>query len=342
MLGQPVYFLTPDVVGFEFTGQLREGVTATDLVLDGDRDPAASEKVVGKFVEFFGEGTSQPRTARPRHHRPTWRRNTARPWASSRSTRKTIEYFEGTGRTPERDRVRSKPTSGPRACSGAPRAGSGGFTPADRVDSTSGSVAPSPGRSEAAAGPDRPRQGQVEKFTALYSEAAPSEATASTSRPPSCTPGIMVRGAEDAARKTPCNAPTHADGQARRADDFVVEMAGNKPTLARSGCTRRKRRRCSQAVGDTSLGNGDVLIAAITSCTNTSNPSVLLAAGLLAKKAVEAGLRVQSHIKTSLAPGSRIVTEYLHQGRPAGLPRASLASASRPTAARPASATPAT
>ena len=69
------------------------------------------------------------------------------------------------------------------------------------------------------------------------------------------------------------------------------------------------------------LHNGDVLIAAITSCTNTSNPGVLLAAGLLAKKAVEAGLKVQPHIKTSLAPGSRIVTEYLRQGRPAALPR---------------------
>ncbi len=65
------------------------------------------------------------------------------------------------------------------------------------------------------------------------------------------------------------------------------------------------------------IGNGDVLIAAITSCTNTSNPSVLLAAGLLAKKAVEAGLKVQPHIKTSLAPGSRMVTEYLTRNRPA-------------------------
>ena len=69
------------------------------------------------------------------------------------------------------------------------------------------------------------------------------------------------------------------------------------------------------------LGNGDVLIAAITCCTNTSNPGVLLAAGLLAKKAVEAGLTVAPHIKTSLAPGSRIVTEYLDEGRPAALPR---------------------
>ena len=90
------------------------------------------------------------------------------------------------------------------------------------------------------------------------------------------------------------------------------------------------------------IGNGDVLIAAITSCTNTSNPSVLLAAGLLAKKAVEAGLTVKPHIKTSLAPGSRIVTEYL-DARPACCPTSrSSASPSPPTAAPPASATPAT
>ena len=90
------------------------------------------------------------------------------------------------------------------------------------------------------------------------------------------------------------------------------------------------------------IGNGDVLIAAITSCTNTSNPSVLLAAGLLAKKAVEAGLKVQPHIKTSLAPGSRIVTEYLDEGRACCPTSRSSASTSPPTAARPASATPAT
>ena len=90
----------------------------------------------------------------------------------------------------------------------------------------------------------------------------------------------------------------------------LVEMSGNRPTLeaaqAEAASTQSK-------VGDISLGSGDILIAAITSCTNTSNPSVLLAAGLLAKKAVEAGLKVKPHIKTSLAPGSRIVTEYLEK-----------------------------
>ena len=90
------------------------------------------------------------------------------------------------------------------------------------------------------------------------------------------------------------------------------------------------------------IGNGDVLIAAITSLHQHLNPSVLLAAGLLAKKAVEAGLTVKPHIKTSLAPGSRIVTEYLTQGRPAALPGEARLQRWPPTAAPPASATPAT
>jgi aconitase A len=89
-----------------------------------------------------------------------------------------------------------------------------------------------------------------------------------------------------------------------------MEMEANKPTLARRS-PKAAVGAVGPAVGNITIGNGDVLIAAITSCTNTSNPGVLLAAGLLAKKAVEAGLRVQPHIKTSLAPGSRIVTEYL-------------------------------
>jgi aconitate hydratase len=88
----------------------------------------------------------------------------------------------------------------------------------------------------------------------------------------------------------------------------VAEMVGNKPTLE---AAQAEASVAQPPVGDIAIGNGDVLIAAITSCTNTSNPSVLLAAGLLAKKAVEAGLKVAPHIKTSLAPGSRIVTEYL-------------------------------
>jgi aconitase A len=84
MLGQPVYFLTPDVVGVELTGKLNEGITATDLVLTVT-EMLRKEKVVGKFVEFFGEGTLRSRCPTARRS-PTWRPNTARRWASSRST----------------------------------------------------------------------------------------------------------------------------------------------------------------------------------------------------------------------------------------------------------------
>ncbi|HEY9239833.1 MAG TPA: aconitate hydratase AcnA, partial [Burkholderiaceae bacterium] len=112
--------------------------------------------------------------------------------------------------------------------------------------------------------------------------------------------------AEDAAEKVPREKLSEPPGAPRQ----VVEMVGNKPTLEAAQSEAASKQ---PPVGDMSLGNGDVLIAAITSCTNTSNPSVLLAAGLLAKKAVEAGLKVQPHIKTSLAPGSRIVTEYLEK-----------------------------
>ena len=110
--------------------------------------------------------------------------------------------------------------------------------------------------------------------------------------------------AQDAPAQTARTAPAAAPGAPRQ----VVEMASGHPMLE---AAQSEAASVQRQVGDVSLGNGDVLIAAITSCTNTSNPSVMMAAGLLAKKAVEAGLKVAPHIKTSLAPGSRIVTEYL-------------------------------
>ncbi|MGJ2639850.1 aconitase family protein, partial [Salmonella enterica subsp. enterica serovar Paratyphi A] len=115
------------------------------------------------------------------------------------------------------------------------------------------------------------------------------------------------RAAEVAADVAPDGKPTPAG-----APRSVVEMEANKPALATAHDHARTATLPAKGA-DPTVGNGDVLIAAITSCTNTSNPSVLMAAGLLARKAVEAGLKVQPHIKTSLAPGSRIVTEYLTQ-----------------------------
>ena len=248
MLGQPVYFLTPDVVGMELTGKLREGVTATDLVLTVTEILRAA-KVVGKFVEFFGEGTrtlALPDRATIANMAPEY----GATMGFFPVDERTIEYFKGTGRT--KDEIKAfESYFKAQNMFGVPKAGEIDYSQVVKLDLCT--VVPS------LAGPKRP-QDRIEithlskKFAELYS--AP----------------IADNGFNQPAKKLMQSFPVK-DGL--------------------------------------SVRNGDVLIAAITSCTNTSNPSVLLAAGLLAKKAVEAGLKMAPHIKTSLAPGSRIVTEYL-------------------------------
>ena len=297
MLGQPVYLLTPDVVGFEFTGRLREGVTATDLVLTVT-EILRREKVVGKFVEFFGEGTSSlalPDRATIGNMAPEY----GATMGFFPVDEKTIEYFKGTGRTTAEIEAFEAYFKA-QGMFGAPRAGEVDYTQVVTLDL--GTVAPS------LAGPKRPQDrielGHVKsQFTSLFSK-PPTEA--GFNQPAAHLHTRHLVRAEEAGEKVPRAAPANAPGAPRE----VVEMASEHPTLeaAQSEASSKQPK-----VGDMSLGNGDVLIAAITSCTNTSNPSVLLAAGLLAKKAVEAGLKVAPHIKTSLAPGSRIVTEYLEK-----------------------------
>ncbi|MCP3718877.1 aconitate hydratase AcnA [Paraburkholderia sp. CNPSo 3281] len=248
MLGQPVYFLTPDVVGVELKGKLREGCTATDLVLT-ITEMLRKEKVVGKFVEFFGEGTASigvPDRATIGNMAPEY----GATMGFFPVDEKTIDYFEGTGRT-EAEIAAFANYFKAQDLFGVPKAGDIDYTKTLVLDL--GTVAPS------LAGPKRPQDrieiGNVKStFTDLFSK------------------------------------PVAENGFNKKAADLSAEYAAGDKVK---------------------LHNGDVLIAAITSCTNTSNPSVLLAAGLLAKKAVEAGLTVAPHIKTSLAPGSRIVTEYL-------------------------------
>ncbi len=253
MLGQPVYFLTPDVVGFELTGRLREGVTATDLVL-AVTEILRRHKVVGKFVEFFGEGTRSlalPDRATIANMAPEY----GATMGFFPVDEKTLDYFKGTGRTAEEiDTFASYFKA--QGLFGVPSSGDVDYSQVVTLDL--GTVSPS------LAGPKRPQDrieiGQVAtQFTNLFSQ-------------PNANNGF--------------NQPAQ-----RLPQRFPVKSSQ----------------------GDITVGHGDILIAAITSCTNTSNPSVLLAAGLLAKKAVQAGLRVQPHIKTSLAPGSRIVTQYLMQ-----------------------------
>ncbi|HDR9767467.1 TPA: aconitate hydratase AcnA [Burkholderia cepacia ATCC 25416] len=248
MLGQPVYFLTPDVVGVELKGKLREGVTATDLVLT-ITEMLRKEKVVGKFVEFFGEGTrslSLPDRATIGNMAPEY----GATMGFFPVDEKTIEYFEGTGRT-KAEIAAFENYFKAQKLFGIPKAGDIDYTKVVTLDLTT--VAPS------LAGPKRPQDrieiGNVKStFTDLFSK------------------------------------PVAENGFAKKADDLGTQYTTSNGV---------------------DVKNGDILIAAITSCTNTSNPSVLLAAGLLAKKAVEAGLTVDPKIKTSLAPGSRIVTEYL-------------------------------
>jgi aconitate hydratase len=250
MLGQPVYMLTPDVVGFEITGRLREGVTTTDLVLRVT-EALRREKVVGKFVEFFGEGTrtlSAPDRATLANMAPEY----GATMGFFPVDEKTMDYFRGTGRTPAEIET-FEAYFRAQELFGVPLKGEIDYSQV--VTLNLDAVTPS------LAGPKRPQDrielGNVkQQFASLFSQ-------------PVSDNGFN----QDAAR---------------------LETRVQLPH-------------------DISIGNGDVLIAAITSCTNTSNPSVLLAAGLLAKKAVEAGLTVQPHIKTSLAPGSRIVTDYLTQ-----------------------------
>ena len=248
MLGQPVYILTPDVVGFELTGKLREGLTATDLVLT-ITEILRREKVVGKFVEFFGEGTrtlTLPDRATIANMAPEY----GATMGFFPVDERTIDYFRSTGRTSAEIEA-FEAYFRAQGLFGIPKAGEIDYTRVVKLDL--GSVAPS------LAGPKRP-QDRIEithlsrQFEILFS--------------------------------TPAAGNGFNQPAARLAETYPA--------------------------GDgVSLRHGDVLIAAITSCTNTSNPGVLLAAGLLAKKAVEAGLTVNPKVKTSLAPGSRIVTEYL-------------------------------
>jgi aconitate hydratase len=248
MLGQPYYFLTPDVVGVNLKGKLHPACTATDLVLTVTQ-MLRKAKVVGKFVEYFGEGTrslSVPDRATLANMAPEY----GATMGFFPVDERTLEYFRGTGRSKEAiDALEAYFKA--QNLFGIPRAGEIDYSEVLELDL--GTVMPS------LAGPKRPQDridlAKVKStFTSLFA------------------------------------APVKDNGFGKKPQDLD---------------------RTYKAFDGTEIRNGDILIAAITSCTNTSNPGVLLAAGLVAKKAVELGLKVKPHIKTSLAPGSRVVTEYL-------------------------------
>ncbi|MBL9216372.1 MAG: aconitate hydratase AcnA [Opitutaceae bacterium] len=257
MLGQPVYFLTPDVVGVHLTGALKEGVTATDLALTVTQ-LMRKTKVVGKFVEFFGPGAA----ALPVVDRATIA-NMAPEYGATMGffpiDAECTHYLRATGRD-EKQVATYEAYYRAQGLWGIPQKGAIDYSQV--VDLDLGSVVPS------VAGPKRP-QDRIElpslkrEFVAAFSK------------------------------------PVAENGFGKKPEDLT-----KKAHVSANGAAPRVE-------GD--VGHGSVLIAAITSCTNTSNPSVMLAAGLLAKKAVERGLKVGPVVKSSLAPGSRVVTDYLNK-----------------------------
>jgi len=255
MLGQPVYFLTPDVVGVHLTGALREGVTATDLALTVTQ-MLRKAKVVGKFVEFYGPGA----TALPVVDRATIA-NMAPEYGATMGffpiDAECVNYLRATGRSAEHCQTYENYYRA-QGLFGIPQKGDLAYSQELELDL--GTVVPS------VAGPKRP-QDRIElpkmkdSFVGAFSK------------------------------------PVTENGFGMKAADFATTRA----EVLLNGH------------GKSTIGHGSVLIAAITSCTNTSNPSVMLAAGLLAKKAVERGLSVDPVVKASLAPGSRVVSDYLNK-----------------------------
>ncbi len=242
MLGQPVYFLTPDVVGVELVGTHKEGVTATDIVLT-ITEMLRRAKVVGKFVEFFGPGAEALSVT----DRATIA-NMAPEYGATMGffpvDEATCQYYLSTGRDPAKvDALRNYMQA--QGLFGIPQAGQCEYSQTLQLDLST--VNPS------VAGPKRP-QDRINLYAL------------------------------------------------KESFETLLELPKDQGGYGKEQGARGKGQ---------GLQNGDVVIAAITSCTNTSNPGVMLAAGLLAKKAVEKGLKTPAHVKTSLGPGSRAVTEYL-------------------------------
>lgn len=311
MLGQPVYFLTPDVVGVCMSGTLREGVTATDLVLRVT-EMLRKAKVVGKFVEFHGEGAASLSVT----DRATIA-NMAPEYGATMGffpiDEETCLYLQATGRTDDHvAAVRNYYTA--QGMFGIPRKGECNYSTVLDLDLEE--IRPS------VAGPKRPQDrielpDLKEKFTSLLQKPTAEggygkleEDIAARYFTKIGTVDIARAAVAGGGEQRPSAVPIAAGGVVTPTNTSVwteTEMVNNRPTPDRLEEVHPEE--FPQAEVD--LGHGDVLIAAITSCTNTSNPSVMLAAGLLAKKAVERGLSVRPAVKNSLAPGSRVVTEYL-------------------------------
>src|SRR3989440_7550957 len=294
MLGQPVYFLTPEVVGVHLSGRLKEGVTATDLVLHITQMLRA-QKVVGKFVEFYGEGAASlpvPDRATIGNMSPEYGATIGYFPVDGES----VNYLRATGRSDVQcgafeNYFRAQQMFG------MPRQGEIDYSVDLELDL--GQVQPG------VAGPKRPQDrinlpelGQT--FRTLLQKPVKDGGYGKENVDPAMKHLVQLNGSAPRDGDMPGIDP----GEELNKAEMVTNRPTPDPAKDLKGADPFRH-------GESKIGHGSVLIAAITSCTNTSNPSVMLAAGLLAKKAVERGMRVDPALKTSLAPGSRVVSDYL-------------------------------
>src|SRR5437667_63683 len=306
MLGQPVYFLTPEVVGVHLSGQLREGVTATDLVLHITQLLRA-QKVVGKFVEFYGEGAASlpvPDRATIGNMSPEY----GATMGYFPIDQESVDYLRATGRSEEQCLAFENYFRAQKMF-GMPLRGEIDYSV--DIDLDLAQVQPS------VAGPKRPQDRinlpDLEKtFRELLEK--PVRDGGYGKQNVDLHENHLVELNGSAPRDEEMFSTDKKEDQGISPGDELnkIEMIANRPT---PDLGKEIEAESSDVFthGRTHVGHGSVLIAAITSCTNTSNPSVMIAAGLLAKKAVEHGLRVDPGVKTSLAPGSRVVSDYLHK-----------------------------
>lgn len=303
MLGQPVAMQMPEVIGVLLTGSLREGVTATDLTLRVT-ELLRKENVVGKFVEFFGEGAASLTVA----DRATIG-NMAPEYGATMgyfpTDEKSLDYLRMTGRSEQHISL-VKEYLQAQQLFGIPRKGEVDFTKVLELDLRT--------VNSCVSGPKRPQDridlpDVKEKFRELLRVPVASGGYGKTKE--DLNPQVCVHNAGffhiNASHETGGTETLDRPNEPHPLPWSEVEMVSNRPfthTVTTPGYGE-------SLICEMMLTHGSVVVAAITSCTNTSNPSVMVGAGLLAKKAIQRGLRVNPLIKTSLAPGSRVVTDYL-------------------------------
>ena len=299
MLGQPVAMQMPEVIGVHLSGSLKEGVTATDLTLRVT-EMLRKENVVGKFVEYYGEGAASLSVA----DRATIG-NMAPEYGATMGffpiDEKSLEYLKMSGRGKGHiEMVRDYLTD--QRLFGIPKRGEVIYT--ESLDLDLGSIQP------CVSGPKRPQDRIVlsnlkEKFKELFTAPLNERGYAKSADEYNKKVQVWTKGAFVSEKEYATGGSEKLEpGEEWSEEEMVMNRPFNGAVLSQGYIMEPVRGQ---------LGHGSVVIAAITSCTNTSNPSVMIGAALLAKKAVERGMKVHPFVKTSLAPGSRVVTDYLEK-----------------------------